>query len=68
MKNLILILFATMLACSPLMAENTTGKTAAAHSQIGKAKHKKHHKNKAKKKAKRNAKKNKAAAARAEAA
>jgi len=68
MKNLILILFATLLACSSVMAENTTGKTAVTHSQIAKAKHKKHHKKKGKKKAQKSAKKNKAAAAKAEAA
>ena len=72
MKKLILTLFAAMLACSPLLAENTDGKTKTTHSQVGKAKNKKHHKKKKKKgnkKAQKSArKKNKAASPKAEAA
>ena len=68
MKKLILTLFAAMLACSSVMAENTTGETAVTHSQIAKAKHKKHHKKKGKKKAQKSAKKKKSASPKAEAA
>jgi Ni/Co efflux regulator RcnB len=69
MKKILLTLFAVTLACSPLLAESTVGKTPTTHSQIsGKtAKQKKHHKKK-KKKAHKAAKKAKSAAKTAEAA
>jgi len=70
MKKLILTLFAAMLACSPLLAEDNAGKTTTTHSQVGKAKNKKHHKKKKKanKKAQKSAKKKKSASPKAEAA
>ena len=58
MKKLILTLFVVALASSPLLAENSAGKTETAQSQIGKTgKHKKH-----KKSAKKHANKKKSAA------
>jgi len=61
MKKLILTLFAAMLACSPILADNATVKTDPTQSQIGKAKNKKNHKKKkGKKKAEKTAHQKKA--------
>ena len=64
MKKLILTLFAILLACSPLIAENAGVKAKTTHAQVTKAGKKKHHKKKkGKKKAEKAAKKKTAAEA-----